>query len=84
MRHERTVWAVAFGLDGKLVASGSLDRTVRVWRWQPRDLIATATTFLPRNLTRAEWKPYIGDALPYQAVCPGLPVEPEATETASP
>jgi hypothetical protein len=31
---------------------------------------------MARNLTRAEWQQYIGDALPYQAVCAGLPVEP--------
>jgi len=29
----------------------------------------------PRNLTRAEWKQYIGDALPYQAVCPNLSID---------
>jgi hypothetical protein len=31
---------------------------------------------MTRNLTRAEWQQYIGDALPYQAVCPNLPIEP--------
>jgi hypothetical protein len=30
-----------------------------------------------------EWKQYIGDGLPYQAVCQNLPIEPKATPTAS-
>jgi hypothetical protein len=36
---------------------------------------------MPRNLTRDEWKQYIGDALPYQAVCENLPLETETTAT---
>jgi len=40
-----------------------------------------ACNYLRRNLTRPEWKQYIGDALPYQAVCPNLPIEPEPTPT---
>jgi hypothetical protein len=31
---------------------------------------------MARNLTRTEWAQYIGDALPYQAVCPNLQIEP--------
>jgi hypothetical protein len=42
-------------------------------------LIAYACSRLNRNLTRTEWEKYIGDALPYEAICQNLPVEPEAT-----
>ena len=57
----------------------------RVWIWQPDDLIAQMLVCISyRNLTRAEWKQYIGDALPYQAVCPNLPIEPEITITPTP
>jgi hypothetical protein len=45
-----------------------------------------ACAYLPRNLTRAKWAQFIGDAMPYQAVCENLPIEPEVkgTPTATP
>jgi len=77
MTHDDPVRTVAFSPDDKFVVSGSSDGTARVWAWQPQDLIANACAFMPRNLTREEWQQYIGDALPYQAVCENLPIEPE-------
>ncbi|MBI1792682.1 MAG: hypothetical protein HYR70_00640 [Chloroflexi bacterium] len=64
--------------------SASEDGTVRMWIWRPDDLIAEACSRATRNLTRAEWEQYIGDALPFQAVCPNLPIEPEITITPTP
>jgi type II secretory pathway pseudopilin PulG len=84
MAHNGPVYCVAFSPDGKYVVSGSADKTTRIWLWQPNDLIANACKYLPRNLTHAEWNQYIGDALPYQAVCPNLPVEAEVIPTPSP
>jgi WD40 repeat protein len=81
MTHDDFVRSVAFSPDGKYVVSGSYDSTVRVWEWQSSDLITNACTHMPRNLTRAEWKQYIGDALPYQAVCENLPLEAEISLT---
>jgi WD40 repeat protein len=78
MRHDGTVTSVAFGLNGKYVISGG-GTTTRVWIYLPKDLVANACSRVPRNLTRAEWNQYIGDALPYQAVCPNLPIEAEST-----
>jgi hypothetical protein len=45
---------------------------VRVWLWQPEDLIADACTRLPRNLTQEEWQQYVG-AEPCRPTCPNLP-----------
>ena len=67
--HDDSVYSVAFSPDGKYVVSGGRDASARVWLYRPEDLIADACSRVTRNLTRAEWQQYIGDILPYQAVC---------------
>ena len=79
--HDAGVFAVTFGPDGKYVVSDSKYGTARVSEWQAQDLIEITCRVMPRNLTREEWKHYIGDALPYQAVCGNLPIQPEVTAT---
>jgi hypothetical protein len=73
---EDSVIAVAFSPDGHWVVSGSDDDILYVWPYEPQYLIGNACSRVTRNLTRTEWKQYIGDALPYQAVCPKWPIEP--------
>src|SRR5262249_51800371 len=34
-RHGEPVWCLKFSPDGKLLASGSHDGTVKLWRWDP-------------------------------------------------
>jgi len=74
MIHVDVINFIAFSPDGKYVISVSKD-DARVWEWQADDLIANTCAVMPRNLTRYEWQQYIGDALPYQAVCENLPIE---------
>jgi len=69
------VRSMTFSPDSRFIASANFDGTARVWQYLPEDLIAGACLFAPRNLTQAEWRQYIGDALPYQTVCPNLPIE---------
>jgi WD40 repeat protein len=91
MLHGDLVRHVAFSFDGKFAISdgcneiitnqGCTQGSIRTWIYRPEDLIADACSRVTRNLTRAEWDQYIGDALPYQAVCPNLPIEPESMPT---
>jgi WD40 repeat protein len=72
--HAGPVNAVSFSPDGRFVVSGSRDNTVRMHRWRPEDLIAEACSRLTRNLTKGEWRVYLGDE-PYQKTCKHLPEE---------
>lgn len=80
MMYDTAVVTVAFSPDGKYVVL-IWGTTARVWIYRSIDLIANSCSRITRNLTRAEWQQYIGDALPYQAVCPNLPIEAESTPT---
>ncbi len=80
MTYDDPVANATFSPDGKYVISASGGET-QVWAYLPNDLIARACLRVTRNLTRAEWTQYIGNTLPYQAVCENLPIEPETTQT---
>lgn len=74
--HASAVQAVAFSPNGQWLVTVGTGDTAGVWLVWPEDLIAEACTRLPRNLTREEWRQYIGDE-PYRPTCPSLPVPGE-------
>lgn len=83
MTHEDSVFFVAFTSDGSAILSTSAN-SARVWKWQLEDLVENICIMSPRNLTHAEWAQYVGDLLPYQAVCPNLPVDSAPMLTPTP
>jgi WD40 repeat protein len=81
MTHDDHVITAIFSPDSSYVVSASWDDTARAWEYFPEDLIITACSYALRNLTHTEWNTFIGDALPYQAVCTNLPIEADPTPT---
>jgi WD40 repeat protein len=73
--HTKEVTSVSFSLDGLTLASGSRDRTIILWDVDLKSRLSRACRIANRNLTKAEWRQYLGD-LPYRKTCPDLP-EPE-------
>jgi hypothetical protein len=67
-----TVNAVAFSADGHFVAVGSEAGEAAVYVWQPSHLVAQACARVTRNLTKLEWRQFMGE-VEYRATCDDLP-----------
>jgi WD40 repeat protein len=73
---------IAFSPDGKIMASYTWpNQTVILWDLDVQSWIKRACRKANRNLTKWEWRRYIGD-LPYRQTCPDLP-GPEENQGAS-
>jgi WD40 repeat protein len=53
--HSKHVWQVAFSPDGRFLASGSVDRTVKLWRLPEGVLVQTLTQ--PQGITSLAFSP---------------------------
>ena len=68
--------SVALSPDGRTIVSGSDDNTVRLWSVLESWADALCAK-LPRNMSRKEWREWVGTELSYTCQCPGLPVPPD-------
>jgi WD40 repeat protein len=76
--HAKGVYSVAFSPDGAELVSGGDDGTIRVWNPRTDVLADTICTQVWRNLSRDEWRHFLGEDIPYERTCPNLPVAPLA------
>ena len=55
--HERIIWACAWAPDSQHFATGSRDKTVKVWRAGSEGVDCLATVAMPCPVTALDWAP---------------------------
>lgn len=70
--HDGAVEDAELSADSRWLLTASEDRTVRIWKWQAEDVVAEICSRVTRNLTRDEWRRFVGEE-PYRPTCSNLP-----------
>ncbi|WP_026422616.1 WD40 repeat domain-containing protein [Actinokineospora inagensis] len=68
--HTGIVYSAVFSSDGKRLASGSSDGTVRLWELDPDRLTQRVCTAAHNVLTAEQWHNHLSAGLAYQPPCP--------------
>jgi WD40 repeat protein len=70
--HEGAITTLAFSVDSHWLATGSSDRTVRLWPVSQDELIRLACASAGRNLSQQEWKQFFSGE-DYRVTCDRWP-----------
>jgi len=71
------VQTVAFSPDDKWILLGSGDGNLHLWP-APQNVADTVCSKLTTNMSHEQWSQWVSQAIPYERLCPGLPIAPDA------
>jgi WD40 repeat protein len=62
------ITCLAFSMDGRRLATGTGDGSIRIYTWQVQDLIDLSCRLAGENFSQQEWKVWFGSL--YRPTCP--------------
>ncbi len=59
--------------DENKIAAGLSDNSIRIWETSSEKLASLICSLVKRDMTIAEWNEMVGEELPYEKTCSGMP-----------